>query len=88
MDENQTAELRRAEKAKTESFEKWYGDPVTKLMVSLLPPLQTDQQRECFATLVRAAFDAGHNTGAGDVAMQMMKGVIQSRMDSEARRGR
>jgi hypothetical protein len=86
MDENQAAEQRAREKEKADSFGKWVDQSVMKLMISMLPPLETDTQRECFATLMRATFDAGYETGASTTAGTLIKAMFERSSRDQPRR--
>lgn len=72
MDAEQRAELRQIEEGKSERFTKWTGKSETKLMISLLPELTTDVQRDCFTTLLRSAFEAGHDAGSSDMLNSLL----------------
>lgn len=76
----------RADKA--EAYEKWAGKPETKLMISLLPGLETDLHRDAFATILRSAFDEGHQSGAAETLKTILVGMGMPRPDGTfTRRG-
>ena len=64
---------------KAEALAKWREKPEVKLLVSLLPPLETDMQKECFGTLLQIAFDAGYNAGEGVILTSMLKAMMEDR---------
>ena len=64
---------------KTESYTKWAAKSEIKMMISLLPPLETALHRDCFATLLRCAFDAGCDLGEGRTAAKMLKAMLTNR---------
>ena len=69
----------RAEKA--EAYDKWFGKPETKLMISLLPGLETDLHRDAFATILLSAFDADHHSGTADMLKTILTGMGMPRPD-------
>lgn len=69
-----------------EGFGHWSSRSDTKLMISLLPPLVDDTQREAFRTLLRSAYEGGHGHGMATVAIQMLEAMV-NRSDSDRRGG-
>jgi hypothetical protein len=59
------------------TYARWAAHPETKLLISLLPPCETDVQRDCFAGLLRSAFDTGFDLGGGDVAVSFLKAMLR-----------
>ena len=77
MNGSQEEEARLAEKAKEDACTKWHAKPETKLMISLLPALETDTHRESFAALIRSAFEAGHDAGGAATAASMIHSMLR-----------
>ena len=63
------------ERKKQEAFTTWLASPTTKMMLSLIPA--SDQHPEAVQLLLQTAFDAGHTTGAGEVAATMIEAVLR-----------
>ena len=57
------AKLRDLAADRDKAFQTWFERPETKLIISLLPPLETEMQRDCFHTLLQGAFRVGHESG-------------------------
>jgi hypothetical protein len=79
MDKAEQEHRTLVETSKTDAFDKWLGASTTKLMISILPPLETDLQRECFTTLLRAAFDTGYNGGETVTMLSLLRAVKEPR---------
>lgn len=71
---------------KTEAFDGWMAKPEIKMLVSLLPPLETDTHRDCFAALLRSAFQEGHDAGAGANAASMIESLLTMKERHDERR--
>jgi hypothetical protein len=67
------------EAKKVAGFQRFMAKPETKLMVSMIPP--AEQQPEALETLLRIAFDAGHNAGTGDVVGEMLVAMLKAPKD-------
>jgi hypothetical protein len=57
----------------------WNKRPEVKILISLLPPLTNDTQRECFRGLIESAFAAGMGVGAATLAGTMLRSVMAER---------
>lgn len=64
---------------KNEAFEKFLSNPTTQLLISLIPPSQTE---DAVKTVLLTAFDAGYSIGLG----RAVKGIIKAMMSKEERR--
>jgi hypothetical protein len=67
-------------RAKQKAFEAWSSRSEVKLLISLLPPLESEQHKEFFGVLLRSAYDAGHDAGAGSTAASMVEALLTARM--------
>jgi hypothetical protein len=56
-----------------ERFEHWIGKPEIKLILSILPPMQTDQQKDCLRMLLECAFRDGWDSGQCAMAGVMLR---------------
>lgn len=55
-------------------FNNFMTKPETKLMLSLVPP---SENPDVMQTLLRAAFKAGVNAGAGDILGDLLEAVLK-----------
>ncbi len=74
-----------AKQSQDKSYRAWLAKPETKMMISFLPSLDTDVQRDCFHTLLRGAYDAGHTHGGGEVLVGLIKGIMASEAGDKRR---
>jgi hypothetical protein len=74
----------RNEQRLNSSFEKWLSQPMTRMGISMIPAGDRD---DALRFLLRSAFDAGADTGAGNVAGEMASAILESMMkkDKDAR---
>ena len=77
--QTQLERIEEDEREKNESFKKFLADPTTQLLISLIPPSQTE---DAVKTVLLAAFSAGYSTGLGCA----VKGIIKAMMSKEERR--
>jgi hypothetical protein len=68
----------RAERSKVEHFDNWMDKAEVKMLISLLPSLETDVHRGCFRALMQSAFVAGHDSGGSVVATTMLQAMLIS----------
>jgi hypothetical protein len=69
-------------KAKTEAshntaFDKWLGNPMTRMGMSMIPAADKD---DAVRLLLRSAFDAGCDAGAGSTAGDFMGAILEGMM--------
>ena len=62
-----------AKESREEGFAKFMEKPETKLMISLIPPSET---QEAVRTLAQAAFNYGHEVGQGILAISFIKAMF------------
>lgn len=55
------------ERSKKEGFASFMAQPLSRAMISMLPP------SEHIETILRAAFEAGHSTGSVLTTIELMK---------------
>ena len=72
------AKLRDLAADRDKAFQTWFERPETKLIISLLPPLETEMQRDCFHTLLQGAFRVGHESGQSSIAALMLEGMTKA----------
>ncbi len=75
----------RTERSKTDGFTQWIAKPEVKMLISILPPLETEVQKECFNAILRSFFNAGHDSGSALVAMLLIEGVMMRASDKDHR---
>ena len=76
---DEAAMLAAFKKSSEDGFKAWFDRPEIKLIVSILPPMTTDLQRDCFRTLLETAYRDGHNQGQGSIAGRIMQGMLDER---------
>jgi hypothetical protein len=77
MNDAPQSDIARDERSKSDGFSRWQDKPEIKMLISLLPPLETEQQRDCFTALLRSVFYAGHDHGAGSTAGMILQTMIE-----------
>jgi hypothetical protein len=60
------------------SFEMFLRMPTTRLIISTLPPMQDP---DALNVLLRAAFDTGHATGSGSIALALLENIFKDRKE-------
>lgn len=63
----------RMKESQNKNFAEWMSKPETKLMLSMVPPVENP---DVLQTLLRGAFDAGHNSGQGNILVEMLTGML------------
>lgn len=64
---------------KAGAFEVWLASPMPQMLISLMPAPENLIQRDVLQTLLRAAYDVGHQVGASGVAMQLMEKMLEAK---------
>ena len=75
-------EIRRGQETKdemTRDYEEWKRGAMIKMIISLLPPLESDLQRDCFDLLLVSAFDHGCRTGGGLAVRDIVSTLLAPR---------
>jgi hypothetical protein len=67
----------RDDKSRADGYSEWSAKQEVKVLISLLPALETDAHRDIFAALLESAFAAGFHTGERNIATQMMRGMAE-----------
>jgi len=57
-------------------FDRWLSEPLIRLTISMIP---ANEQKETLQLLLQSAFEAGFNSGAGDIVSQIAERVFQRR---------
>lgn len=65
----------KAQAIKEEQFAAWMRRDETKMLLSLIPQ---SQPPEATAIVLRSAFEAGHNSGGGEVASMFVEAMLKS----------
>lgn len=68
---------------KAESFSAFMASPSAKLAISLVPT--NESHPEALTTLLWAAFEAGHQSGAGEIAAEMIEAMVAGMAKREGR---
>lgn len=56
-----------------QSFERWMSQATTRLMISLLPPIEDEEKRDIFNALLREAHSSGFASGAGATVVKVIE---------------
>lgn len=71
--EDQAQRERKIKEHGDQAFDAFTRMPTTRLITSTLPPMENP---DALNVLLRAAFDAGHNSGSGSVAMTLIEAML------------
>lgn len=63
-------------RSKDEAFAKFIEEPMTQLAMAMIPPAENP---DVFRMLLKAAFDAGHNNGGGDVLGDLLDVMLKEK---------
>jgi hypothetical protein len=70
--------IERMEGSKEKGFADFMAKAETKLLVSMVPPMENP---DLMKTLLRAAFDAGHGSGQGNILVEMLTAMVKAPKD-------
>jgi hypothetical protein len=73
----------RSEAKKIEGFQRWLEKSEVKLLLAILPPGESEQQKECLLGLLRSAFLTGYGTGEGAVAVLMLEAIMKRKEEDK-----
>lgn len=61
----------RSDSAKREGFRRWMQEPMTRALISMIPPC------EQLEVLLQAAYEAGFDSGAGETAISFLRDMMK-----------
>jgi hypothetical protein len=64
----------RARECQKQAFDKWFGEPMVRLGLSLIPP---GDHKDALRLLLQSAFDAGYEQGGGQAVVSLMQAMTK-----------
>jgi len=68
---------KRIEEGRKAAFQSWMSNPMTKALMSTVPPC------DHLETLLRAAFESGFGNGQACVAAELMMAMMTKKLDGD-----